>query len=271
MNTKSILSIIGCAALASAGLAQAASITSVGTQENGGTFAVANWSNDGVTKTYDIGGTEKYGTAGYYQIIPTINVDTYTPAADGNNLGITAVNPTLYSTPSFLTGNPLAGAGAFVNFPGYSVYRGPDGSSLYRQGALSLNLPGTGTNPAGAGNWGNAISFTLNTTTSFRIGLAVNSVDAAAYGTSYVSIYNAGPGSVFSAALTPGVVPQMAFFDISGINGDNFAVALWQNTPNVGPAALSLVTFDMIPEPSTWLLLSAGLCTVIFLRRRRTA
>jgi hypothetical protein len=278
MKTKSILSIIGCAALASAGLSQAATITSVGTQENGGTFAVANWSNPGVTKTYDIGGTEKYGTAGYYQLLPNTGAGFIEGAAGGNDLGITLVGPlpggqstTLYSTPSFLTGNPLGGAGTYVNFGGYSIYRMPNGTDLRQQGALSLNLPAGGTNPAGAGAWGNAISFTLNTTVSFRIGLAVDSVGSPTYAPNYVSIYNASTGSIFSSALTRDGVPDMALFDISGVNGDSFAVALWQNSPNTGPAALSLVTFDVIPEPATLWLLSAGLCTVIFLRRRRMA
>ena len=278
MNTKSILSIIGSASLASAGLAQAALITSVGTQENGGTYAVANWSNADVAKTYDIGGTEKYGTAGYYQLLPNTGAGFIEGAADGNDLGITLVGPlpggqstTLFSTPSFLTGNPLGGAGNYVNFGGYSIYRMPNGTDLRQQGALSLNLPAGGTNPAGAGVWGNVISFSLNSTVSFRIGLAVDSVGSGTYAPNYVSIYNATTGSIFSSALTRDGVPDMPFFDISGVNGDSFAVALWQNSPDAGPAALSLVTFDVIPEPSTWLLLSAGLCVVIFLRRRRTA
>jgi hypothetical protein len=181
------------------------------------------------------------------------------------------VNPTLYSTPTFLTGNPLGGDGTYVNFGGYSIYRGPDGSSLWRQGALSLNLPNAGTSIGGAGNWGSLISFTLNTTVNFRIGFAVDSVGTPTYAPNYVSVYNAGTGTVYSTALTRDGVPDMALFDISGVSGDSFAVALWQNAPNTGPAALSLVTFDVIPEPATWGLLTAGLCTVIFLRRRRMA
>jgi hypothetical protein len=276
MKTKSTRSLIGCATvLAFVGNAQAATITSVGTQENGGTFAVANWSNAAVAKTYDLNNTEKYGTAGYYQLLPNTGANFAEGAADGNNLGITLAtvslpagqSTTLYSTPSFLTGNPLGGAGTYVNFGGYSVYRAPDGAGLYQQGALSLNLPNGGTNPAGAGNWGNVISFTLNQTKSFRIGLAVDSVASGTYAPNFVSIYNASTGSVFSSALTRDGVPDMAFFDISGINGDSFAVALWQNGAEVGPAALSLVTFDVIPEPAAALLGSLGLLGL--LRRRR--
>lgn len=284
MKTKSILSIIGCAALASAGLAQAATVSSVGTQDGsaGTGFAVANWSNASVAKTYDLNNTEKYGGAGYYQMVPWTGIfggvpGLYEAVGEPNNLGITLTAPgvgqltTQYSTPTFLTGNPLGGAGAYVNFGGYSQYRAPNGVDLYNQGALSLNLPNVATNPLGAtANWGNALSFTLSTSASFRIGIAVNSVDAGAYGTDYVSIYNPSTSSVFSAPLTRGVVPNMAFFDISGVSGDGFAVALWQ-TATTGPAALSLVTFDVVPEPATLGLLTAGLCTVIFLRRRRMA
>ncbi len=260
MKIHPIPALIGCALLASGTASQAASVTSVGTQENGGTFAVANWSNATVAKSFDIGATDLYGTAGYCQLLP------YTGGAPGyyeaigepNNLGITlggtvpvGQSTTLYSTPTFLTGNPLGGAGAYVNFGGYSQYRAPDGSTLVNQGALSLNLPNGGTNPAGAGNWGNAISFTLNTTASFRIGIAVDSVGSPTYAPNYVSIYNPSTGSVFSAALTRDGVPDMVFFDISGVSGDTFAVALWQNSPDAGPAALSLITFDAIPSVGT--------------------
>jgi len=280
MNTKLIPSIIGCTVLATAGLVQAATITSVGTEIGGvgNSFTVENWSNAAVAKTYDIGGTEKYGTAGYYQLLPNTGQNFSEGAADGNDLGLTLVGPlpdgqstTLYSTPSFLTGNPLGGAGNYVNFGGYSVYRMPDGVNLRQQGALSLNLTNGGTNPNGAGVWANVMSFSLNTDISFRMGFAVDSVGSGTFAPNFVSIYNVDTGSVFSSALTRDGVPDMAFFDISGVNGDSFAVALWQNSPDTGPAALSLVTFDVIPEPSSALLMLMGLGAVVFLRRRRTA
>jgi MYXO-CTERM domain-containing protein len=93
-------------------------------------------------------------------------------------------------------------------------------------------------------------------------------VASATYAPNFVSIYNASTGSVFSSALTRNGVPDMVFFDISGINGDSFAVALWQNSPDTGPVALSLVTFDVVPEPAAALLGSLGLLGL--LRRRRS-
>ena len=277
MKTKSTRSLIGCATvLAFAGNAHAATITSVGTELGQGAFyIVENWSNAGVAKTYDLNNTEKYGTAGYYQLLPNTGQAFIEGAAEGNDLGLTLAtfplplgqSTTLYSTPVFLTGNPVGAAGNYVNFPGYSVYRAPNGVDLRQQGALSVSTANPGTNPAGAGNWGNVISFTLNQTKSFRIGLAVDSVGSGTYAPNFVSIYNASTGSVFSSALTRDGVPDMAFFDISGINGDSFAVAFWQNGADTGPAALSLVTFDVIPEPGAALLGSIGMLAL--LRRRR--
>ncbi len=83
-------------------------------------YSVQNWSNPGVAKTYDIGGSEVYGSAGYYQIRPTLNsspsnVDE--PVGAGNDLGILAVsNTTLFSLPSFLS-SATGAAGTFVNTP----------------------------------------------------------------------------------------------------------------------------------------------------------
>ena len=262
MKIHSFQALAGCLLLASGAVSHAASVTSVGTQENGGTFAVANWSNATVAKSFDIGATDLYGTAGYYQLLP------YTGGAPGyyeaigepNNLGITlggtvpvGQSTTLYSTPTFLTGNPLGGAGAYVNLGGYSDYRGPDGSSLVRQGALSLTLASPGTSPGGGpGIWSDAFTFTLTADASFRIGIAVDSVGSSTYAPNYVSVYNAtNATTTYSAALTRDGVPDMVFFDITGKSGDQFTIALWQNSPDTGPAAFSLVTFDAIPSVGT--------------------
>ena len=56
---------------------------------------------------------------------------------------------------------------------------------------------------------------------------------------------------------------------------DNLAIILNPDLNNVTGAQTYLdnvsVTTTAVPEPSTWFLMSAGLCTVIFLRRRRMA
>jgi hypothetical protein len=249
------------------------SVTYVGSETglpaNG--YSVQNWSNPGVAKAYDIGGSEVYGSAGYYQIRPTPNsspTDVSAAVGGGNDLGILALsNPTLFSLPSFLS-SATGDAGTFVNFGGYSIYRGPDGSALYRQGALSVAVNnGPFNSPAGqnASYFGTAMNFTLNSSVSFRLGLALDSVGSGAYAPNYVGIYNALTGSVFSEVLTRDGNADMAFFDISGTGGDTFTVALWQNVgeqPGGQVAALSLVTYDVIPEPSAGLLAIFGLASL---------
>ena len=231
----------------------AATITSVGIEEGSGAngYSPQNWSNPGVAKSYDLSG-ERYGTAGYYQIRPMPwdpgAVSIGEDAAAENDLGITAVSsPSLYYVPVFLE-SITGAAGTYVNYGGYSITRGPDGSALYRQGALSVSVNnGPYDSPAGANAsyFGLALQFTLGADANFRIGLAVDSVGTEEYAPDYVGIYNNSTGTVFSTALTRNGSLDMVFFDISGVAGESFTVALWQNAGTHAVAALSLVTFDM--------------------------
>ena len=254
----------------------AATVTYVGSETGsaGNGYSVQNWSNAGVTKVYDIGGREVYGSSGYVQIRPG-STDLYQGIGDNNNLGVgAATNPTLLSRPSFIS-SVTGGAGDFVNFGAYSTYRGPDGSSLYRQGALSVaanNGPYTPDNNP-ASYFGIAMHFTVNAGSYFRFGLAVDSVGSGTYAPDYVSLYSSSTGTKISSLLTRDGSADMAFFDID-TRGDalstNFDVALWQKSGTQSAAALSLATFDAIPEPSTALLALVGMgCLAIHSRRRR--
>ena len=256
--------------------ASAATVTYVGSETGsaGNGYSVQNWSNAGVTKVYDIGGREVYGSSGYVQIRPG-PTDLYQGIGDNNNLGVgAATNPTLLSRPSFIS-SVTGGAGDFVNFGGYSTYRGPDGSSLYRQGALSVaanNGPYTPDNNP-ASYFGIAMHFTVNAGSYFRFGLAVDSVGSGTYAPDYVSLYSSSTGTKISSLLTRDGSADMAFFDID-TRGDalstNFDVALWQKSGTQSAAALSLATFDAIPEPSTALLALVGMgCLAIHSRCRR--
>ena len=254
----------------------AATVTYVGSETGsaGNGYSVQNWSNAGVTKVYDIGGSEVYGSSGYVQIRPG-PTDLYQGISDNNNLGVgAATNPTLLSRPSFIS-SVTGGAGDFVNFGAYSTFRGPDGSSLYRQGALSVAANSGPYTPDNipASYFGIAMHFTVNAGSYFRFGLAVDSVGSGTYAPDYVSLYSSSTGTKISSLLTRDGSADMAFFDID-TRGDalstNFDVALWQKSGTQSAAALSLATFDAIPEPSTTLLALVGMgCLAIHSRRRR--
>ena len=223
----------------------------VGTATN--SYAVQNWSNLGVSKLYDLGGSEVYGTSGYYQIRPTPSSapsNVSQSVSSGNDLGITATNdPTLYSAPVFLS-SLTGGAGTLVNFGGYQTFRGPDGSTLYRQGGLSVSVNnGPFNTPSGTNNgyFGNAFSFAMATNmgADFRLGIAVDTVGSGLYAPDYISIFNSGTGSVFSTQLARDGNADMAFFDITASAGESFSAALWQLSGTQSVAVFSLITFDV--------------------------
>ena len=169
----------------------AVTISYVGTEPGGAAsgFATANWSNPGVPKLYATGTSNKYGKDGYWQIRPILSPAGTTiseAASGGNNLGTSAGSfPTLWpgSNPSFVSSISGA-AGNFVNFGGYADYRGPDGSTLYRQGALSVPVTsGTFNTPSGpnTGLFGETLTLTLNYAGTVRVGFAVDSVGSGGF------------------------------------------------------------------------------------------
>jgi hypothetical protein len=257
-------------------ISSAATVTYVGSEtgSHGNGYSVQNWSNAGVTKVYDIGGSEVYGSSGYVQIRPG-PTDLYQGIGDNNNFGVgAATNPTLLSRPSFIS-SVTGGAGDFVNFGGYQVFRGPNGSDLYRQGALSVAVNGGPYTPDNnpSSYFGIAMHFTVNAGSYFRVGFAVDSVGSGTYAPDYVSLYSGSTGTTISSLLTRDGSADMVFFNVD-TRGDasstNFDVALWQKSGTQSAAALSLATFDAIPEPSTALLALVGMgCLAIHSRRRR--
>jgi len=236
----------------------AVEVTYVGKEvsDENSSYAVQNWSLTSVGKQFNTpSGQERYGTAGYYQIRPTLNsspqsVSEVVPS--GNDLGQAAESETTLFSPPLFISSITGGAGTLVNLGGCSTYLGSDGSTVYRQGGLSVPVGnGPHDSPAGAdaSYFGEVLQFTLGANAKFRIGLAVDSVGTenhgpGIYSPDYVSIYNNATGSVFSGALTRDGNPDMVFFDIQGNAGDSFTVGLWQNTGSQSVAVLSLVTFD---------------------------
>jgi len=241
----------------------AVEVTYVGKEVGDGSssYVVQNWSLTSVGKQFNTpSGQERYGTAGYYQIRPTLNsspqsVSEVVPS--GNDLGQAAESEATLSSPPLFISSITGGAGTLVNLGGCSTYLGSDGTTVYRQGGLSVPVGnGPHDSPAGpdASYFGEVLQFTLGANAKFRIGLAVDSVGTenhgpGIYSPDYVSIYNNATGSVFSGALTRDGNPDMVFFDIEGNAGDSFTVGLWQNTGTQSVAVLSLVTFDYQTPP----------------------
>jgi autotransporter-associated beta strand protein len=250
---RATLLVFTLSAIASSG-AHAASITYLGAEPGsaGSGYATQNWSNPGVAKTYDLSG-DVYGTAGYYQIRPIPyppGSTIYSAASAGNNLGITeGSNPTLYSAPAMLS-SITGGAGDYVNFNNYAIFRGPDGSTLYTQGGLSVPVPanqGPYNTPSGAntGYFGVAFDFTMGISATYRLGVAVDTVADGTYAPNYVGLYNSGVGTVFSSLLTRDGTPDMTIFEIDAAAGDTFTAAMWQLSGARSAAAFSLITFDV--------------------------
>ena len=279
MNVRSIAALLATAfAFAVSTPCHAVTISYVGTEPgNAPNFVTQNWSNSAVPKSYATGPSNTYGKNGYWQIRPSVNQDISSAVGGSNDLGTSASpNPTLWagSNPSFMSS--IQGfAGTFVNFGGYAVYRGPDGSSLYRQGALSVPVnQGPYNTPSGSSNgwFGETLTFALNLTGTVRVGFAVDSVGTATYAPDYLTIYSPSTGSVYSSLLTRDGSPDMAIFDIVNPAGETFSVAQWQLDGTQSVSAMSLVTFDtiVVPEPSSVALIAiGGVAVAAGLRRRR--
>lgn len=260
----------------------AVTIVSVGTEPGTGPgFATQNWSNASVPKLYATGTSNTYGKSGYWQIRPI----PYPPSATiystgisgGNDLGVSASPfPTLSSGTSSIIGSMSGGAGDYVNFNGYAIYRGPDGSAFYTQGALSVPVDqGPYTTPSGVNNgyFGVTANFTLTYSGTVRVGFAVDSVADGSFAPDYVGLYTPTTGTVYSSLLTRDGTPDMAVFDIVNPAGETFTVAQWQLAGTQNRSAMSLITFDVIavPEPSSVGVFAVGglAAAATIVRRRR--
>ena len=282
INARSIAALLATAfAFAASTQCQAVTIAYVGTEPGvGPAYATQNWSNPAVPKAYATGTSNTYGKNGYWQIrpIPYAPSSTiYSAAAPANDLGTSAGSfPTLWSgtLPAFMS-SITGGAGDFVNFNSYAIYRGPDGSALYTQGGLSVPVnQGPFNTPSGAntGYFGLSATMVLNFSGTVRVGIAVDSVNDGTYAPNYVSIYSNSTGTVYSSALTRDGTPDMAVFDIVNPAGETFSVAQWQLNGTQSASAMSLVTFDtiVVPEPSSVALIAiGGVAVAAGLRRRR--
>ena len=87
--------------------ASAATVQFVGSETGspGNGYSVQNWSNAGVTKVYDIGGSERFGLAGYYQFNPRAegSAGGGVPLSANSDLMVTSPTyPNLISNPNLI-------------------------------------------------------------------------------------------------------------------------------------------------------------------------
>jgi hypothetical protein len=230
-------------------------VSFVGVEQStlGNQYAVQNWSLSSVQKAFALSiYNNKYGTSGYYQIrpIPTPSSETIFESVGANDLGVTSSPyPTQFARPWFRSSG-TGYAGSFVNFTPYPLFLGADGSTVYRQGALSVAVNnGPYNTPSGdnTGYFGEAFGFVSSSNIVFRLGVAVDTVADSQYAPDYVGIYSPSTGTVFSSLLTREAQSKMAVFDITALSGDAFSCALWQLSGTNSFAAFSLITTDIIP------------------------
>jgi hypothetical protein len=217
-------------------------------------FSVQNWSNASVSKLFSIGGSNRYGTAGYYQIRPVTPFDAGFSIQFGqavgepNDLGVFAASyPTRYSHPTFAT---VAGsAGTFVNYGPYPIFRAPNGIDLVRIGGLSVSSNTYGEfDGGGFEGWrGHLFTITLTQSIVFRLGIVVDAVSDSAYAPSCMSVFNSVLGQVDSTVPLPrDSNSDIVLFDISGNANDVFQIWSWQLNGQQSVTAAGLLTFDLL-------------------------
>lgn len=252
----------------SLGFLNAASVTFSGTESGS---PVLNWSDTDTPKSQDFNGDDRFGGAGYYQIVPGASGDTWSQDAPANNnLGLSVEYPTLASIPSFINTGLVGKEGTYLNFSSSPDFRNPSDSSWLRQGALWLIADNqtSGTVPGGAsGTRISAFTFTLSASASFRLGVVVDTLGESynIFSPDRISVFNTNTGEVFSTQLNRDGIPDMAFFNIGGSAGDVFEVAFWQTDTNISTGervAFSLVTFDRAPIPTLTCTQNVGSVTL---------
>jgi hypothetical protein len=200
--------------------AESSTITYVGTEtSNGSSYPVHDWSNASIAKSHDSDSNNAYGSAGYWQIRPSAAPGFAEGVGAGNDLGVSAGSaPTLALVPSFLS-SISGGAGSYVNFGGYPTFRGPDGSSLYRQGALSVPVTeGPYDSPAGndASHVGVPVQFALGSAGRFRLGLVVDAFNVGLW--QNVGSQSVAPLSFITVDLLPDTAPPVLSYIIESGN-----------------------------------------------------
>ena len=246
--------LVGATVALTGATANAGVLTAVGTDLND-----PSWRTATVPKSQDNNGDNIYGTNGYF--LPRFNSAGSTVAfTTANN-----TNGTINTLPSYLTVASAGGAtgpndqyGAKLPIDNPSVAGTTAASGIAFQSAVGP----TGTNPF--------LTFTINTgvpTGTLRIGiLSDTSTGNGNIPTSFTLTQTVGTGTgnvTLTDALSPTATTAQAdwyFFDIANaVAGDVYTLSLGTTMAVAGAKpTLSGVTLDVVPEPSTWAMLSVG-------------
>ncbi len=245
--------------------ASAGVLTAVGTDLND-----PSWRTATVPKSQDNNGDNIYGTNGYF--LPRFNSGTGTVAfSTANN-----TNGTLNTLPAYLTVAAAPGAtGPNSQYGAKLPIDNPTAAGTAASGVAFQSAVGpTGTN--------SFLTFTINTgvpTGTLRIGiLSDTSAGNGNIPTSFTLAQTTGTGTgnvTLADALAPTAAAQADwyFFDIANaVAGDVYTLSLGTTTAvaNAKPT-ISGVTLDVVPEPSTWAMMFAGVIGWVgwALRRQR--
>jgi hypothetical protein len=129
------------------------------------------------------------------------------------------------------------------------------------------------TSPVGAGRWGFQVG--ANVPSSFRVGVMTDGLDGANWAATEVLFAQVSGtpvpvivgAPVSSGALARDRFVDMHFFDVIGaLPGDQFAI--FAKASNDGFGAISGVSFDHVPEPTSMAMLAIIMGAAFALRRR---
>ncbi len=259
---RPLLPLVGAIIALTCDTASAGVLTAVGTDLND-----PSWRTASVPKSQDNNGDNIYGTNGYF--LPRFNSAAGTVAFTN-----TTGNGTINTLPAYLTlAAATGGTGPNDAYGAKLAIDNPTATGTAASGIAFQSAVGpTGTNPF--------FTFTISTGVpagTLRIGiLSDTSAGNGNIPTSFTLAQTAGTGTgtvTLADALAPTAAAQADwyFFDIANAAaGDVYTLSLGTTTAvaNAKPT-ISGVTLDVVPEPSSWAMMLAGVVGFAGWTRRR--